>query len=266
MRWAPSASCLRGACSSPATDATTRRSWRLPPVRRGLSSSSAAAGSIVSPLVLLVAVAADVVGEVVAVVAILGNVSVVNVGTAGLCSSPLPQPRSSGRELMPASPGTAKRQLATGLLDTCLMLPGPRPRGGSVGGPHPACSVGYAADASSDVALLQRETRSAEGAGNDPAVASPGARDARLHDLRPVIHAPPGGYHRAHAAQPGVLLFPPLHAVEEATGLRRRRCRSGSSSRCSHWRGPPSRLPTRPRSPPCRTRPSSTCSSPASPC
>jgi hypothetical protein len=50
-------------------------------------------------------------------------------------------------------------------------------------------------------------------------VASPGARDARLHDLRPVIHAPPGGYHRAHAAQSGVLLFPPLHAVEEATGL-----------------------------------------------
>jgi hypothetical protein len=71
-------------------------------------------GTVVATLVLLVAVVVDVGSEVVAIVAILGNVSVVDVGTAGLCSSPLPQPRSSGRELTPASPEDGQASVSNG--------------------------------------------------------------------------------------------------------------------------------------------------------
>jgi hypothetical protein len=57
-------------------DSTSGRQPDASPVQRGRSSSTAA-GSIVSPLVMLVAVAVDVGAEVIAIVAILVNVLVV---------------------------------------------------------------------------------------------------------------------------------------------------------------------------------------------
>jgi hypothetical protein len=63
-------------------------------MRRRDGEGATPAGSIVSPLVLLVAVAVDVGAEVVAVVAIAGNVWC-STFTSGACASPLPQPRSS---------------------------------------------------------------------------------------------------------------------------------------------------------------------------
>jgi len=79
------------------------------------------------PLVLRVATAVDVGAAAVALVVILVNVSVVDVHVGRMCIATVPgrAPRVGG--LTPAHPRTAKGQLATGLLDTCLMLPGRSP-------------------------------------------------------------------------------------------------------------------------------------------
>ena len=79
------------------------------------------------PLVLGVATAVFVGAAAVALVVILVNVSVVDVHVGLMIVATPPAALLGQRGLTPAHPRTAKGQLATGLLDACLMLPGPSP-------------------------------------------------------------------------------------------------------------------------------------------